>query len=260
MIRDTKSADEAGDQRGAGSQRDAGDVRDAKTLLALTQADFALLRIKKQLDGLPQRKKLLELRAKRAEVEAKAEQVATMRKECDRTLKALADEDVTLREKTAGAQAKVDETSNYKEVVSLAQEIEGFAKRLEKIEFDTLKQMERAERIATVEAQAASALEGLLRQDAELLASYQADSAALQKEQLATQQLRENLLESLSESVRSRYEKARETKGGLGAARLEGSHCSACCVELTEGQVARLKHGSAVGECPFCHRLLVVVG
>jgi predicted nucleic acid-binding Zn-ribbon protein len=233
-------------------------MSDAKTLLELTAADYTLLRLKKQLDELPQRAKLIELRTKRAEVEAKAEQIVQMRKECERAIKLLQDEETMLREKTAEAQAQIDRTSNYKEVSALTREIEGFARRAEKIEFDALKQFERSDKISQVEKQVSGALTKLVRQDEELLTSYQAQAGAFKKEALTAQQLREKLAKELSPDLLKRYEKAREAKGGLGAAHIEGTHCSGCRVEFTEGQLAKFKSGKDINECPYCHRLLVV--
>jgi predicted nucleic acid-binding Zn-ribbon protein len=234
-------------------------MSDAKTLLELTAADHTLLKLKKQLDELPQRAKLIELRTKRAEVETKAEQIAQMRKECEQTIKLLQDEETMIREKTAEAQAQIDRTSNYKEVAALTREIEGFARRAEKIEFDALKQFERADKISQVEKQVNGALAKLVKQDEELLTSYQAQAGAFKKEALAAQQLREKLAKELSPDLLKRYEKAREAKGGLGAAHIEGTHCSGCRVEFTEGQLAKFKSGKDINECPYCHRLLVVI-
>jgi predicted nucleic acid-binding Zn-ribbon protein len=233
-------------------------MSDAKALLELSTADYALLRLKKQLDELPQRAKLLELRTKRAEVDAKAGQLAQMRKECEQTLKRLQDEEATLKDRTAEAQKQVDKTTNYKEVTALTREIEGFAKRAEKIEFETLKQFERSDRIAQVEQQATAAAIKLAKQDEELLASYQAQVAALKKEGVQAQQLRERLIKELPADLFGRYERTREAKGGVGVAYIEGGHCSACRVELTEGQRAKLRSGGEIGSCPYCHRLLVV--
>jgi predicted nucleic acid-binding Zn-ribbon protein len=233
-------------------------MNNAKILLDLASTDRALLRFKKQLEELPQRAQLLELRTKRAEVDAKAEQVVHMRKECERTLKQLQDEEAMLQEKTVAVQEQIDKTNNYKEVAALTHEIESFAKRAEKIEFDMLKQLERSDKIAQVEQQANNALAQLARQDEELFASYQTETAALKKEVSHAQQLREESIQALSGELRIRYEKAREAKGGLGAAHIEGTHCSACRVELTEGQLAKLRSGDEIGECPYCHRLLVV--
>jgi predicted nucleic acid-binding Zn-ribbon protein len=236
-------------------------MSDAQTLLDLTATDHALLRLKKQLDDLPQRAKLLELRAKRAEVEAKAKQVAQMNTECSHTIKQLQDEETMLKDKTASVQAQIDATSNYKQATALAHEIEGFARRAEKIEFDMLKQFERSDKIAQVEEQVSATLARLTQQDEELFASYQEQAGALRKEAAASHELREKLAAKLPPDLLKRYEKARESKGGFGAAHIEGNHCSGCRVEFTEGQLAKLrdvKIGEEIGACPYCHRLLVV--
>jgi predicted nucleic acid-binding Zn-ribbon protein len=233
-------------------------MSDAKTLLELTAADRALLRLKKQLDELPQRAKLLELRTKRAEVDGKAGQVTKMHKDCEQAIRMLQDEETMLREKTADVHVQIDKTSNYKEVTALTREIESFARRIEKIEFDMLKQLERADKISQVASQVDGALAKLKRQDEELLSSYQTQAGALKRELAAIQAQREKLVEDLSPKLLDRYEKAREVKGGLGAAHIEGNHCSVCRVELTEGQLIKLRSGEDIGECPYCHRLLVV--
>jgi len=128
-------------------------MSDANLLLELAKADYLILRLKKQLNELPQRARLLELRTKKAEVEAKAAQVAQMRREREETIKALNDEEESLYERIAKARERTNKTTNYKEVVSLSKEIDNHTKRLEKVEYDSLKQMERLDRIALVEEQ-----------------------------------------------------------------------------------------------------------
>lgn len=231
----------------------------ANTLLELNTADHALLKLKKQLEQLPQRAQLLELRTKRAEVEAKAQQVTQMRSDNDQAIKVLQDEDATLKDKTSEVQTQINATNNYKEVTALTHEIETFVKRAEKIEFDTLKQLERADKISQVEQQLAATLAKIAKQDEELIASYQAQGGALQKEAAILQSQRETLAKQLPSDLLKRYEKARESKGGFGAAFIEGTHCSGCRVQFTEGQLAKLKQSDElIVECPHCHRLLVV--
>jgi len=233
-------------------------MSDASVLLELAEADYVILRIKKQLDELPQRAQLLELRTKKAEVDAKGQQVAQIRHESEMTIKALQDEEATLIEETASAKKHVESTINYKEAAAYNKKIEGFAKRLEKIEFETLKQMERLDKVATVEAQVSEALAKLKTQDDSLLGAYQAQAVALKREIAEEQKLRDDLTKKLPDDLLVRYQKACESKGGRGAAHIEGIHCSGCHVELTEGQLEKLKKGGQISECPFCQRLLVV--
>jgi predicted nucleic acid-binding Zn-ribbon protein len=233
-------------------------MSDAKTLLEITAADYALLKLKKRLDELPQRARLLEIRTKRAELDVRATQVAQMRTSCDQALKLLQDEETMLQERTREVQAQIDKTNNYKEITAFTSELESFARRMEKLEFDELKQLERSDKINQVIEQLSAALEKLAAQDEELLTSYQTQAGAIQKEAALTQHLREKLAADLLPDLLKRYEKARASKGGQGAAHIEGSHCSACSVELTDGQLGKLRSGGEIGECPHCHRLLVV--
>jgi predicted nucleic acid-binding Zn-ribbon protein len=98
----------------------------------------------------------------------------------------------------------------------------------------------------------------LARQDSELLESYQSEVARLKKEEHAALQEREILASAMRPQLALRYEKSRDAKGGFGAAHIEATHCSGCHVELTEGQISRLRDSEQIGECPYCHRLLVV--
>jgi predicted nucleic acid-binding Zn-ribbon protein len=230
----------------------------AQILLDLQEADFSILKIKKQLEVLPQRERILELRTKYSELQGKQQQVAQMRGECERNIKALQDESATLKQKIDQVQQQINASTDYKEVTSLSREIESLIKKAEKIEFETLKYMERADKIADVAAQVSSALEKLEKQDHELLADYQAQVALLQKQIAVEQQQRTILVGELPSELLTRYDKAVAAKNGVGAAYLEAQHCSGCRVEFTEGQLAKIKQGPQISECPYCHRLLVV--
>ncbi|MDR3052251.1 MAG: hypothetical protein LBU48_00110 [Coriobacteriales bacterium] len=231
---------------------------EATTLLELQEADFALLKLKKQRDELPQRAKIIELRTKRAEVQAKAKQAAQMQTDCERAIKELQDEDAMLKAKTDEVQRQINDSTDYKEVTALTHEIEGFIKKSEKLEFEALKQMERADKIADVAAQVSAALGRLEKQDQELVQEYQAQGALLQKAAAVQHERRQKLAGELPPELLARYDKAVAAKNGVGAAYLEGKHCSGCRVEFTDGQLAKLTQGPRIGECPYCHRLLVV--
>ena len=234
-------------------------MSDASVLLELAETDYSILRIKKQLDELPQRARLLELRAKKSEIDAKAEQVAQMRRESENTIKTMQDETDTLKDKIVKAKEKTNKAANYKEVLALNKEIDSHAKRLEKTEFDLLRQMEKLERIMHVEKQVGEALSRLKKQDDELLAVYQGEAGILKREIQAAQELRSSLAVKLPGILLTRYERACKARGGRGAAHIERTHCSGCHVELTEGQLEKLANSpSRIGECPYCHRLLVV--
>lgn len=70
---------------------------------------------------------------------------------------------------------------------------------------------------------------------------------------------RATLASSLPEELRSRYESLRARLGGTGAARLVGSRCSGCHLELPSMEVERIRHlpPGTVVTCEQCGRILV---
>jgi predicted nucleic acid-binding Zn-ribbon protein len=57
-----------------------------------------------------------------------------------------------------------------------------------------------------------------------------------------------------------RYQQVRIQFGGVGIARLEGSHCSGCHMDLSPAELDMVKAAPEgdVSECPQCGRILVV--
>lgn len=66
----------------------------------------------------------------------------------------------------------------------------------------------------------------------------------------------------LPASLLDRYEAMRRTHGGVAVARLSGSRCEGCHLDLSRTEVEALRHVPAgePGECPSCGRLVVVQG
>jgi predicted nucleic acid-binding Zn-ribbon protein len=232
-------------------------MSDAATLLELQEADYALLRLNKQLEELPQRAQILGVRAKRKEIAAKGEQVASILANTEQTIARMTAEADELRVKLAEEQAKMDTVTNYKEVEALSNEISGLAKRLEKIEFEMLGHMERLDKTGEVREKVKAAADKLEAQEQELVASFQKDGGALKQEVAQVEAVRAKLADALDAGLLKRYEKAVKAKGGAGAASLENGHCSGCRVEFTDGQMAKLRQGPHISECPYCHRILV---
>ncbi len=55
------------------------------------------------------------------------------------------------------------------------------------------------------------------------------------------------------------YEKLRSTKGGVGAAALQGGTCQGCHTTLPSREVERMKNEGGLQRCENCRRILVVV-
>ncbi|MDR2108563.1 MAG: hypothetical protein LBP28_03770 [Coriobacteriales bacterium] len=263
-------------------------MSDAATILALQDADFKLLQLRKRLEELPQRQQILALRPKIADLKAKSERIGQMQAQAKRALSLLTDEQALAQRKIDEAQGQLNASTAYKETAALSAEIESLAKRIAHLEDDELEQMEKLDKTAAVAAQVEEALARLQAQEQQLTQDFQRQGGALTAAVAHEQKLREELLASLPASLARRYEKALVAKGGIAAAHLEDGHCSACHVSFSEGQLLKFRseaagqgsgagsgadsgsgssgsgsgattgQGAGISECPHCHRLLVV--
>lgn len=84
-------------------------------------------------------------------------------------------------------------------------------------------------------------------------------SAGLDAEAAELTARREAAVVQLSADDVTRYQQVRAQFGGIGVARLEGSHCSGCHMDLSPAELDGVKSTAAgeVSECPQCGRILV---
>ncbi len=235
---------------------------EARTLLALQDLDLVVRRAEKQLDELPEKRAILEVRHKAADVRALHEKASELVHRHERAFAATNDEVATIDEKIAEVQAKLDSSQgvNPKEIHNLAREMDALKRRKDKLENDTLQTMERAETAKIQVAKVEDALEQLAARESELVARFREKGGAVQNTLEHHRTEREALAGKIDPALLERYEAIRAAKGGIGAARLNGSTCSVCRVELPSERVRDLREGADVGLCPGCRRLLVVRG
>lgn len=83
--------------------------------------------------------------------------------------------------------------------------------------------------------------------------------AALHAEAAALRTRREAAIAGLGADGAAMYERVRKQFGGVGVARLEGSHCSGCHMDLSPRELDLVKAvpADALAECPQCGRIMV---
>ncbi len=230
----------------------------AKDLIAVQECDLLILRAKKRLDELPEKQGIITVRAKRNDILKKRGQTVDMKDDAELKLKSLRGEDELLKDKMAAKQAQLDASTDYRVIGSFTKELEGLAKRREKIEFESTNLLERMEKIEGVQAQLSEAIETLDAQEEKLTASYRKNGHALKDEIDGLQQRRAIAAGTLRKELLGQYEKLRAAKNGIGAAKVEDKMCSVCRISFHGGELAKLDAGDGITICPGCKRLLVV--
>ncbi|MBS3956321.1 MAG: hypothetical protein KGZ40_02120 [Clostridiales bacterium] len=237
-------------------------MHQARILLDLQEHDLEIRRDEKRLDELPEKRAILELRHKAEQVRqlrAKAEGLAHRH---ELAIAATNDEIALIDAKITGVQAVLDSggVTNPKEVHNLAREMDALKRRKDKLENDALQTMERHEKALGQAEKIDAALSALSSQESALIDEFRVKGGELQRTLERRRQERDALATVLGAALRERYESVRAAKGGIGAARLDNTMCTACRVDLPRERVHELLGGPDVGVCPTCRRLIVVRG
>ncbi len=232
-------------------------MSEGSRLLELQEIDLGILRATKRLEELPERRAILECRAKRREVAVLQQKAAALVHKLESEVKARQDEISTLAEKIAGEQVKLMNTSDHRQVQAITREMDGLKRRVDKVEMEELQFMERGEKgSAQADTIAEHALK-LEKREAELIASFQKVGGAIQIEIAQFQKRRESIAPQMEPKLLEQYETLRAARGGIAVGRYSDGECSACRMELPLEGRKKLLSGPEVGTCPECRRLIV---
>lgn len=232
---------------------------DLAALLQIQHIDVEALRAQKKLEALPQRKAILELRAKRRVVQEKRDEVQKMHDEITARLNKLSDEDAQLADKQHAVQEEIDSVkSDYRSVEARTKELNGFAKRRGTIDEDVTSIGEELAKVEAVQAQVEAALSQIDKAEAAATDAFVKEGGALKKQEHSHAAQRKELAAQVTPDVLALYEKTAARTGGVALARLQDTACGACRVPLDHGRLVDLKSHGNVGVCPNCGRLLIL--
>lgn len=234
-------------------------MADIDTLLELQRNDLARLRVERQLQELPEAKQIVECRAKRKTIKGKQDQVIELSDEVEEKLSKLQAEEERVIAKINELQAKLDATSDYRVTKSVTKDMEGQMKRQASISREQDELLERQIKIDKLADQVADMLGKLDHREQHLTEDFKSKGGELKGQIDGFKARHDELVAQLSDvRLGRRYEQLAGEKGGIAVARLEGDHCTACHTTLPAGQLAKLRKGPNLAECPNCQRLLVV--
>ncbi|MGI6221325.1 MAG: zinc ribbon domain-containing protein [Coriobacteriales bacterium] len=233
-------------------------MSDARALIKLQEIDLTRLRLARRSEEMPELQALKQILGKIDEVSEKSKQISALRSNAELEMQQLVDEDADLVEKAAGIEAEIEQSADYRLVQSLTLELEGVAKRRNKVEFDHGKLAERIEKISAVEDQVADANSKLEAKRAALEEKISAETDEINASLASLAEEREGIASSLPADIMAEYDRLCESKNGIAVGVLQDGHCSACRVEFPEGKLVGLQAGPEVATCPQCHRILIV--
>ena len=235
-------------------------MEEPEILLEMQDRDVRIMRLEKQLDEMPEKRAILQARAKIEEVRTLLERTRAAGHAVDAAVKRAEDEIAAVRGKMEAEQAKLlsGAVTAPKELQAISMELDGLKRRSDKLEDEEMALLEKREQATSQEIKVLAVLEVGERKEHELVAAFKARGGDIlaQTEQLHAE--RDALAGKLSPALRDRYEALRSSKHGIATARLEGSMCGACRVSLPAGSIESLLAGPVVATCPNCNRILIV--
>ena len=231
----------------------------AALLLELQAHDLELLRSAKKLEDLPEKRAILEVRAKQRDVTTLRGKADLLVAKLQSDLKAHQDEITMLTDKIDVEQQKVMATTDHRAVTSITREMDGLKRRRDKLEIESLQIMERIDKAVAQTATIDEALTQIAEKEATLVAQFRSVGGALQTHIAQEEKKRASAAKKLPTELLKRYETLRESRGGVGVGELDGETCTACRMVLPAERVRELANGPEIGTCPQCRRMIVVL-
>lgn len=235
------------------------DTDDLATLFQLQHVDLEALHAKKKLEALPQRKIILEMRAKKKTINQKREQLDALHAEADAKLSRIGEEDAKLADKQHKVQAEIDSVrGDYRSVESRTKELSGFAKRRAVLEGELNAVGDELAKIEGIQAQVAQALATINEHERDATTSFVTEGGALKDSMARAEAQRAMLVSSVPKELMATYETTAARAGGVAIGRLLDSSCGVCRMEITHGRLIDMKAHGNVSTCPQCGRLLIL--
>ncbi len=238
------------------------DVDDAalRRLLQLQDQDTRIRRLQERRSSLPEAAALASARDRIAELDS---DIAIARKQLDdlRHAQSRIEDGIATLEDRIGREEKrlfSGSVANPKELSSLQAEVDMLRRTRSTREDELLEVMVQREQVEA----ALGELERERAAAAERAGSLETEVGRLtgdiDAELREASGLRATIASQLPGELVTEYERVRDAKGGIGAARLQGGTCQGCHTRLPAGEVERLKREGGLQRCDNCRRLLVV--
>ncbi len=229
-------------------------------LLRLQQLDLDVLRMKKQLEELPERNEIAAAREKRDAVVQKQEQVRALQAKAEEEVARIEDEDDFYAHKQADLQHDIDTAQgDYRKLEACTNELTTVAKKREKLEFELGPAVANLDKVRAVAAQIDDALSQLDEREQSATARFVEKGGALKASIEEKSAARDEAARELPDDIARLYAKTAARSGGVAVSVLSGTKCGACRAEISHERLIDVKRDAPLALCPHCRRLLVIM-
>ena len=230
-------------------------------VMALQDADTAVDQRRHRLETLPERAALGAAAAAEAQVAAVLDPLVAERDAVAREQRRLEAEVASVESKIAHVEGQLygGAVVAHKELEALQHELGTLHERQTAFEDEVLAQMEAAEPLDAEIAERTAELEERRRDTSVATAELEVAVAAATAELEDAVAARAAAAGTVPEGLTRTYEALRKRLGGVGAARLEGSRCLGCHLEIPAGELVAVRQAppDEMVLCPECGRILV---
>lgn len=232
---------------------------DIEGLFELQRIDLEIMRLTKELDELPQRAIIMAARDKKAEIQAKGEKVAELKRATMKRVTRIDDEDASLAKKEAGVQAAIDAAhGDFRNVEARTKELAGIVRRRGTIAEDRAAIQAELDKIGAMEAQIALAVEEISAKEQQAIDSFQKQGGELKLAIAKLEAARGPVEAKVNDDLARAYDRIVARSGGVAIGVLDDSRCGVCRMPIESGRLIDLRSQAPLGICPACKRLLVI--
>ncbi|NLW24556.1 MAG: hypothetical protein GXY91_04855 [Clostridia bacterium] len=230
-----------------------------KALLKLQEVDQTLMKIAKDIKQkelvLSLKEKQLAINKLQSILDREVEEKTNLEKkaaEIEKELAVLEAKKRQLEEKLYGSN-----TTLIKEIEGMRDRLQQFQSKINQIEDKVLSLMDQVEDKTQIINKIKGQLNQLKEEYVKGVKKYNLNKRNLQQEIEDLQARRWNIINSLSEEVLARYQKLQERFKYTGIAKVNGTCCSGCRIEIPILKLRSIKNGDNVEYCEYCGRLLI---
>jgi predicted nucleic acid-binding Zn-ribbon protein len=232
-----------------------------KHLLKVQDLDRAMAGLRHQRSSLPEFDQVTEVEASGRVLAKKTEEVEAERHEIERTQKRFEDEVALLEDRVKEEDGKLygGNVTGVKDLQALQDEIKGLKDRQRLVEDSILEVMEAAEPVDATLSGLADDKAGLEAELVRLAVAIEQRRTEIDDELVATSSQRSDQAAELDTELLDEYDRIRSQPGQIGVAKLVGSTCHGCHLELPAMEVDRLKKlpDTEIIHCEECGCILV---